>query len=104
MLYVWNADGSGIPLVLEGHQSRIHQIRWSPDSTFVASSSNDGTVRLWFNIDKAPSLATLSADLWRTSVFCMTIKQRRETLGVTEEMAQKDLQQCQARAIVPTMH
>lgn len=96
-IYVWNADGSGLPLVLEGHKNRIHRLLWSPDGTFVASSSNDGTVRLWHNVDKASSLAELLSDAWRLSSFCMSVSQRRDILGASEEAAQKDLERCRAK-------
>jgi WD40 repeat protein len=98
-LHVWNADGSGIPRVLEGHTGRIHQIHWSPDGTYVVSSSIDGTVRVWSNVGTAPTLEALSEELWRASAFCMSIEQRRDILGVTEEMARLSWTHCYQKVI-----
>ena len=33
--------------VLRGHTSVINRIAWSPDGTYLASPSNDGTIRIW---------------------------------------------------------
>ncbi len=98
-LHVWNADGSGIPRVLEGHTARIHQIHWSVDGTSVVSSAIDGTVRVWSNVGVAPTVTALSNELWRASAFCMSIDQRRDILGVTEEMARQDLDNCQRKVV-----
>jgi WD40 repeat protein len=47
---VWNADGSGQPLVLRGHEAAA-VVRFdrsvSPDGTRIVSSSDDATVRIW---------------------------------------------------------
>lgn len=32
---------------LEDHNSRITQLSWSPDGLYLASSSADGTIRIW---------------------------------------------------------
>jgi WD40 repeat protein len=44
---VWNADGSGEPLVLRGHDNAVSSAAWSPDGRRIVSSSNDATVRVW---------------------------------------------------------
>ena len=49
-LRVWNLSGSNPganPIVLEGHQERIRDILFSPDSSRIVSSSLDNTVRIW---------------------------------------------------------
>jgi WD40 repeat protein/serine/threonine protein kinase len=44
---VWNADGTGKPLVLEGHTNTVETVGWDPDGKRLVSSSDDGTVRVW---------------------------------------------------------
>jgi hypothetical protein len=46
-LSVWEADGGGEYLNLEGNQGAVTDLSWSPDSNILASSSEDGNVRLW---------------------------------------------------------
>ena len=33
--------------ILRGHRQKINRIAWSPDGRFLASSSNDATIRIW---------------------------------------------------------
>ncbi|MCB9898547.1 MAG: serine/threonine protein kinase [Planctomycetes bacterium] len=44
---VWNADGSGEPLVLRGHEDMVFSAAWSPDGTRLVTASRDGTARVW---------------------------------------------------------
>ncbi|MDI1484608.1 WD40 repeat domain-containing protein, partial [Polyangium sp. y55x31] len=44
---VWNADGTGEPLRLEGHQDRVYSAAWSPDGTRIVTASADKTARVW---------------------------------------------------------
>src|SRR5262249_23268225 len=44
---VWNADGSGPPLVLRGHDAAAFVAAFSPDGTRIVSASTDGAVRIW---------------------------------------------------------
>src|SRR5262249_15516888 len=44
-LIVW--DASGHPRSLEGHHSSVQRVAWSPDGSYLASSSKDNTVQVW---------------------------------------------------------
>ncbi|MEZ4314701.1 MAG: WD40 repeat domain-containing protein, partial [Polyangiaceae bacterium] len=44
---VWNADGTGEPLVLSGHQEVVSCAAWSPDGKRIVTASRDRTVRVW---------------------------------------------------------
>jgi WD40 repeat protein/serine/threonine protein kinase len=44
---VWNADGSGEPLVLRGHEDAVFSAAYSPDGKRIVSSSLDKTARVW---------------------------------------------------------
>ena len=46
--YLWNEDGSGSPIVLEGHEGAITSAAFSPDSKYVVTASRDTTARLWY--------------------------------------------------------
>ncbi|WP_438026667.1 nSTAND1 domain-containing NTPase [Sorangium sp. So ce233] len=44
---VWNADGTGEPVVLRGHESRVTSAAFSPDGKRVVTASYDRTARVW---------------------------------------------------------
>ncbi|HRI63955.1 MAG TPA: protein kinase [Polyangium sp.] len=44
---VWNADGTGQPLLLVGHQDRVYSAVFSPDGKRIVTASNDKTARVW---------------------------------------------------------
>ncbi|WP_437635658.1 nSTAND1 domain-containing NTPase [Sorangium sp. So ce854] len=44
---VWNADGSGEPMVLRGHRDRVSSAAFSPDGKRIVTASWDNTARVW---------------------------------------------------------
>lgn len=44
---VWNADGSGEPVVLRDQISAVTSVAFSPDGNRVIIGSADGTARVW---------------------------------------------------------
>ncbi|WP_437573546.1 nSTAND1 domain-containing NTPase [Sorangium sp. So ce887] len=44
---VWNADGTGEPLVLRGHTDVVYSAAFSPDGERVVTASADRTARVW---------------------------------------------------------
>ncbi|OFX83938.1 MAG: hypothetical protein A2W99_03730 [Bacteroidetes bacterium GWF2_33_16] len=57
---IWETKNYTLLETLEGHRSRIYDIDFSPDDQLVASSSLDGTVRMWDcnNINNQPVVLT----------------------------------------------
>jgi len=50
-VYIWDLDLQELILVLSGHEGIIWDIAFSPDGKELASSSADGTVRIWRTAD-----------------------------------------------------
>ncbi|WP_437932698.1 nSTAND1 domain-containing NTPase [Sorangium sp. So ce291] len=44
---VWNADGTGEPLVLRGHENLVISVAFSPDGKRILTASFDNTARVW---------------------------------------------------------
>ncbi|WP_437901592.1 nSTAND1 domain-containing NTPase [Sorangium sp. So ce124] len=44
---VWNADGTGEPIVLRGHQGVVYSAAFSPDDKRIVTASYDKTARVW---------------------------------------------------------
>ena len=69
VIRIWTLDTNTHSLVLKGHKERIRNIVFSPDSTRLASASQDGTVRVWnVNGDNDP-VVLQGHEGWITSVI-----------------------------------
>jgi COMPASS component SWD3 len=44
---LWDSTTGQIVRTFEGHSSGISDIAWSNDSEFIASASDDKTIRIW---------------------------------------------------------
>ncbi len=58
-IFVKTLDGIGGPFLFVGHQYAIKAVALHPDSHFIASASEDGTVRVWNFSQSQASLMTL---------------------------------------------
>ncbi len=56
VMYVWRADGAGLPAPLQGHEGPIKSMKWSPDGQHIVSASEDKTVRVFRTDGKASPL------------------------------------------------
>jgi dipeptidyl aminopeptidase/acylaminoacyl peptidase len=96
---VWNADGTGEPLVLRGHEDKVEWAEWSPDGQRLVTASQDKTVRVWS--DLSPLDGGEDPRLWTATSYCMTVALRIKLLGVSEAMAQAGQAACERRARTP---
>jgi hypothetical protein len=94
---VWNADGSGAPTVLKGHEDRVMSAVFSPDGMRVLTASGDKTARVWANVTRVPSVAQFQAQLWQATRYCIPVRQRQDLLGVDERTAAANLARCHQR-------
>ncbi|WP_437932630.1 hypothetical protein WMF37_11420 [Sorangium sp. So ce291] len=56
---VWNADGSGTPVVLRGHEDVVRSAVFSADCRRIVTASSDRTARVW-NADGSGTPVVLS--------------------------------------------
>src|SRR6185369_7336197 len=91
---VWNADGSGEPLVLLGHTEGVNRVAFSPDGHRIASTSDDKTVRVWSDLDP---ISPSDPRLWTLTSYCLSIERRKDLLGVSEAVARALHERCLRR-------
>lgn len=63
---MWNADGTGEPVVLPIDDSRVETAMWSPDGTRVLAISGDMTARVW-DVDGIAEPVVLDGDFYSRS-------------------------------------
>jgi len=69
-IYLWDTKAGQQLRVLRGHTAKISSITFSPDGNYIASSSFDGSVRLWNMSDLNTLPIVLSDhDNWATTVI-----------------------------------
>ena len=100
---VWNADGTGEPLVLLVADGAYNQAAFSPDGKSIAAASEKA---IWVWTDLEPLRGVDDPRLWTATTYCMPIERRIQILGVPEATALADQQSClrrveQARAAAP---
>jgi WD40 repeat protein len=83
---VWNADGTGLPLVFKGHEDAVTEATWSPDGERIVSASNDGTVRV-FQVDGAGEPLVLRASDAAVHSAFFSPDGRRIVRGTEDESA-----------------
>uniref|UniRef100_A0ACD5YBX9 Uncharacterized protein n=1 Tax=Avena sativa TaxID=4498 RepID=A0ACD5YBX9_AVESA len=57
-VFLWNMDNFSMDTKAEEHTNFITDIRFRPNSTQLATSSSDGTVRLWNAVERSGALQT----------------------------------------------
>ena len=93
---VWNADGTGQPIVLQGHEA-VALVRGdrpvSPDGRRIVSSSNDATVRIW-NADGTGKPIVLGVEGFAAKLLhqaaggvCIEPENAEELAGAVERLA-----------------
>ncbi|WP_437828088.1 nSTAND1 domain-containing NTPase [Sorangium sp. So ce1153] len=94
---VWNADGTGEPLVLTGSSSQVTAVAFSPDGKRVATASVEaasGKAALSVWSDLEPLRGVHDPRLWNATAYCMPAERRMEILRVDEVAARTDLDAC----------
>ena len=62
---VWNADGTGTPVVLRGHARSLSEAAFSPDEREIVTASYDGTARIWTRASREDPVVLLGEPNFR---------------------------------------
>ena len=89
--FVWRADGSGEPLLLEGHRGVVLSVQFSPDGSKLISCSQDRTCRVWTY--RWPDLVAKLRQ--RFPGACLGEDERARHLGEDRETARAEARACE---------
>ena len=67
--------------MLDGHSARVCAVTFSPDGLYIASASDDHTIRIWRNGDKAEALPSPAADTVNPDTSSQMMSDTREMTG-----------------------
>jgi WD40 repeat protein len=103
-LRVWNADGSGEPAILRLPEIDAYSAAFSPDGTRIVTASHQqrnpatGKMEYWATVWPSFERFTGLDDptLWIATSYCPPIELRQELLGVSEDLAKRQLAQCRS--------
>ena len=86
----WQADGTGEPVVLEGHQGAVRAASFSPSGDRVVSAGLDGRVRLW-----RLSGVALQKVIRDATPLCLDTDFRQRYLGEAKKVAERKYEECE---------
>ncbi len=87
---IWNADGSGEPIVLQGHERGVVSAMFTPAGDRVVTTSVDGTARVW-RVEAQDLIAAIKS---RTRI-CLDADFRERFLGDSPRKARKRWAACE---------
>jgi hypothetical protein len=88
---IWKADGSGEPVILEGHTGRVYAASFSPSGDRVVTASRDRTARICSLL----SASNLQKAIKNATTMCLDPKFRVKYLGESREEGEQKYRQCE---------
>ncbi len=82
---VWDADGRGDPVVLEGHTDQVLAAAFSPNGKRIVTASSDKTVRVW-NADGSGKSIVLEAHGGPVNAAVFSPDGKRVVTGSSDKM------------------
>jgi WD40 repeat protein len=70
LIKIWDAMTGDIIQTLSGHSEGISDIAWSAHSDYIASASDDNTVRIW-NLDVSRCISYVIGLLIKAHIGCL---------------------------------